>query len=381
MTLAAPPVVSTEWAWSRVQRLREKLKARSLGAALIHDPISAKHLLGATSAHGWPTLGLIEPERVTAVFFATKNLDAACNAQVLLRGIRHDRVVKHTEELVSALQPLLDAASGHADAIGVDMRTVPAWATQVLSRGRRPWRVVDISDDLIDLRRTKDPDELAVIQFNVNLSEAAYQAARDTIRPGVTEVEVHLAMTRAVNVLAGTTAPFGGDFMSGPGGGETGGPPSNHVLEEGESYVIDFWPWFGGYFSDMCRTFAVGKPSVALRAAVRHTIDCLEVVEKSVKPGARAADVDIAIRQFLWRKPDLGGDAFRHIAGHGLGIAPHEAPWIISESNDVIRAGDVITLEPGLYAESLRGGARTEDSYLVTADGLRNLCHFPRDLV
>jgi Xaa-Pro aminopeptidase len=197
----------------------------------------------------------------------------------------------------------------------------------------------------------------------------------------VTEIDVHLAMTRAVNELAGTSAPFGGDFMSGPGGGEKGGPPSAHVLEAGEAFVIDFWPWRGGYFSDMCRTYSVGKPSAALRAAVRHTIDCLQAVEKSVKPGVRAADVDAEIRAFLRSKPELGGDAFRHIAGHGLGIAPHEAPWIITESTDEFRVGDVITLEPGMYAEILRGGARTEDSYLVTADGLRNLCKFPRELV
>jgi Xaa-Pro dipeptidase len=381
MSVATAPTVSTEWAWKRIRRLREEMKASHIDAALIHDPISTKHLLGTTSEFGWPSAALVEPDRVTAIFFATKELDAACDTQIVLRGIRHDRVVKHVDELATALEPVLAAATKNASTIGLAAMTVPAWTINLLTAGGRPWKVVDFSDQLIDLRRAKDPDELAVIEFNVRLSEAAYAAARDAIRPGATEVQVHLAMCRAVSELAGTTVPFGGDFKAGPGGGVAGGPPSDHMLEDGESFVIDFWPWLGGYFSDMCRTFPVGKPSASLKSAIRHTIDCIELVEKSVRPGVPAADVDATIRGFLRRRPELGGDAFRHISGHGLGIAPHEAPWLITQSTDVIRAGDIITLEPGLYAEPLVGGARTEDSYVVTADGLRNLCQFPRDMV
>ena len=381
MSVAAAPAVSTEWAWKRIQRLREKMKANNVETALIHEAISIKHLIGATSNHGWPSVALIEPDRVTAIFFATTELDAACDTQVVLRGIRYDRLVKHADELAAALKPFLAAAARSADVVGLAAQTVPAWITDLLTDRSRSCRQVDLTDELIELRRTKDPDELAIIKFNVRLSEAAYSAAREAIRPGVTEIDVHLAMSRAVNELAGTAVPFGGDFKAGSGGGETGGPPSRHVLAEGESYVIDFWPWNGGYFSDMCRTFPVGKPTAALKAAIRHTIECVEVAEQSVRPGVRAADVDATIRGFLRIKPELGGDSFRHISGHGLGIAPHEAPWIITDSRDVIRAGDVITLEPGLYAEPLVGGARTEDSYFVTADGLQNLCNFPRDVV
>jgi Xaa-Pro dipeptidase len=380
MRVASPPAVSTEWAWRRIQRLRERMKARDVGAALIHDPVSTQHLLGATSMHGWPSVALVEPDRVTAIFFATKERDVACDEQIVLRGIRSDRVVRHTDELARALEPALATVANGIDVLGVDARTVPAWIGELLSRSGRAPKVVDLSEELVALRRAKDPDELAVIQFDVQLSEAAYAAARDTIRPGVSEVDVHLAMTRAVNELSGTAAPFGGDFMAGAGGGETGGPPSNHVLQDGESFVIDFWPWLGGYFSDMCRTFPVGKPSAALKAAIRHTIDCLEFTESFVQPGVPAADVDATIRGFLRRKPELGGDGFRHISGHGLGVTPHEAPWIITESADVFQVGDVITLEPGLYAPALIGGARTEDSYLVTEQGLVNLCQFPRDL-
>lgn len=381
MSGAAAPTVSTEWAWKRIHRLREKMKARHIDAVLIHDPVSTKHLLGTTSDFGWPSAALVEQDRVAAIFFATKDLEAACDTQIVLRGIRHDRVVKHVDELAGALEPLFAVAATDARTIGLDARTVPAWIINLLTGGKRALKVVDLSNQLIDLRRVKDPDELAVIEFNVRLSEAAYQAARDTIRPGITEVQVHLAMCSAVNELAGTSVPFGGDFKAGPGGGETGGPPSDHVLEEGESFVIDFWPWLGGYFSDMCRTFPVGTPSASLKSAIRHTIECIELAEKSVKPGVHAADVDATIRGFMRRKPQLGGDTFRHISGHGLGITPHEAPWLIAQSTDVIREGDIITLEPGLYAEPLVGGARTEDSYIVTGDGLRNLCRFPRDLV
>src|SRR5260221_13850777 len=107
MRVAAAPTISKEWAWKRIQRLRGTMKTRNVHAALIHDPVSAKHLLGTTSMHGWPSVALIEPDRVTAIFFATNEQDAACDEQIVLRGIRHDRAVRHTDELAGALEPAL----------------------------------------------------------------------------------------------------------------------------------------------------------------------------------------------------------------------------------------------------------------------------------
>jgi Xaa-Pro dipeptidase len=131
----------------------------------------------------------------------------------------------------------------------------------------------------------------------------------------------------------------------------------------------------------MCRTYAVGRPSPALREAVDLTIEALELAEPMIVPGGKAADVDQAIREFLAEHEGLGGGDYFNLTGHGLGLAPHEAPWILTDSDDFFELGDVVAVEPALYGETLNGGARTEDNYVVLADGVKNLCSLPRRLM
>jgi Xaa-Pro aminopeptidase len=299
-----------------------------------------------------------------------------------MRGIRVDRPVDHVRELADAVRPVITdalAATG-SDAVGVELDTVPAWLAQLLAESPRPPRLVDLRRELAALRRPKDPDEVSLIRLNVQICEAAYQAALETIRPGIRELEVFSAIRAAADEVGGTSVPLGGDFAAGPGSGERGGPPTRRVLEQGDSFVVDIWPSLGGYWADMARTFPVGKASAELKTAIDLTNEAVDVGAAKLVPGTPAAEIDRAMRGFLAEYPDLGGGKYFNLSGHGLGLAPHEAPWILSDSADTIEVGDVVTLEPGLYDACLRGGVRTEDNYLVGVDGLENLCSFPRSL-
>lgn len=376
-------MISVSWARKRLERLREVMAASEIPVVVLHEPFAVRHTVGAMSAHSWPSTVVVTSDRAEGVFFAVAEQEAAVDEQIVLRGIRTNRPVDHAAELSSAVWPLLARAlDGTAtNIVGIELETSPHWLAQLFDRLPNRPRLVDMSRELTLLRRPKDPDELSVIRLNVAICEAAYEAAQDVIRPGITELDVFGAIRSAAEEVGGTAVPLGGDFAAGPGAGERGGPPTRRVLEEGDSFVIDIWPSLGGYWADMARTYSVGKASHDLKMAIELTNQALDVGASMLAPGVRAADVDHAMRGFLEEHRALGGGNYFNLSGHGLGLAPHEAPWILSDSEDTIEVGDVVTLEPGLYGESLRGGVRTEDNYLVLENGIENLCSFPRFLV
>jgi Xaa-Pro aminopeptidase len=100
-------------------------------------------------------------------------------------------------------------------------------------------------------------------------------------------------------------------------------------------------------------------------------------VEAKLGPGVPAAELDQVCRTTLEREDRPGH--FPHHTGHGVGLLPHEPPYLIPGSSDVIHSGDVICVEPGLYFPG-RGGVRLEEVYYITDDGIRPLTRYPRRL-
>ncbi len=154
--------------------------------------------------------------------------------------------------------------------------------------------------------------------------------------------------------------------------------------------VCDLFPRHvaSGCFSDMTRTFTVGTPDPEIVEWHAHTLEALELARSLVRPGSDGNEVFRAVCRFY---EDLGyptslskpegtvlRDGFNHGLGHGVGLDVHEAP-ILSKIGHALAAGDVITLEPGLYRHGF-GGVRVEDLLLVTEDGCEVITEFPYGL-
>ena len=89
-------------------------------------------------------------------------------------------------------------------------------------------------------------------------------------------------------------------------------------------------------------------------------------------------DRALMAHQSAW---DAGAGDYFHLTGHGIGLRPHEAPWIATDGDEVFAVGDVLAIEPAIYADDLRGGVRIEDNYVVEAHGLRRLSRLDRGVV
>jgi Xaa-Pro aminopeptidase len=133
-----------------------------------------------------------------------------------------------------------------------------------------------------------------------------------------------------------------------------------------------------GYCSDCTRTFATGEPGEEAREVYELVKKAQAAAVEAVKPGAAAKDVDAVPREMI---DDAGhGERFGHGLGHGVGLEVHEPPRLAASSEDTLREGNVVTVEPGVYLPG-RFGVRIEDLVVVTADGHRNLSGLAKELL
>ncbi|MCA9188738.1 MAG: aminopeptidase P family protein [Planctomycetales bacterium] len=236
-------------------------------------------------------------------------------------------------------------------------------------------KLFDLDPHLWHLRRRKDADELAMLRKSIACTDAMYARAREIIEPGVNELYVYEQLhAGAVDVAGEPLTAMGNDYQC----GTPGGAPRNRQAEAGELYILDLGPAYRGYNADNCRTFSVdGKPTDQQLHAWQVIISVFEMMEAAMHPGASCSEL------FL-RASDIfaacdHGEFFHHL-GHGIGLYPHEAPHFNPNWNDTLQEGDCVTVEPGLYSESLRGGIRLEQDYLITSDGVERLTSFPLEL-
>jgi Xaa-Pro aminopeptidase len=127
----------------------------------------------------------------------------------------------------------------------------------------------------------------------------------------------------------------------------------------------------------MCRSFIIGTPSASQKRAHARVLEVIAHVERKIRPGVRCRDVYEAARGML---EGYEGWAFPHHLGHGIGMNQHEAPRLNPHWDDEFESGDVLTLEPGLYAPELRAGVRVEQVYSLAESGLTVLTSFPTSL-
>jgi Xaa-Pro aminopeptidase len=233
---------------------------------------------------------------------------------------------------------------------------------------------VDITGTLLDMRRRKDAEELALIQAAIRAVEAGHVRAREFIQPGVTELDVFNAMYTAITTTAGRAVLPMGDFVGGERANAGGGMATPRTLQAGELMILDVFPVVNGYRADFTATLSVDGNLTDRQKLLETALHAgFAAGESMLKPGTRAGDVYRAVKEAL---SEYGfGDGFRHHAGHGLGLGHPEAPYFVPNSDEILVAGDVVTLEPGSYGADF--GARIEHNYRITETGFVRLTNHP----
>jgi len=238
-------------------------------------------------------------------------------------------------------------------------------------------RVLDASPILADLRRSKSSAEIERITRAASIADAALAEIGDVIGAGSTEIDIRDALESAMRRHGADDVSFATIVASGENAALPHHRPSARRLRSGEAVVVDFGALVDGYHSDMTRTFVVEGANAA-EMLERHAVvrAACEAGVATVAPGVVAHEVDAACRRVL-ASAGLESE-LTHGVGHGVGLLIHEAPWVNARSYDVLRPGDVVTVEPGAYRVGV-GGARVEELLLVTDSGHLVLSNSPKE--
>ncbi len=288
-------------------------------------------------------------------------------------------------------------------AIGVTSAVVPPDFPLWLADHLRAQGVeLAVDRDLFeDRRRVKNEAELAGMRRAQKAAEAAMDVVRELLRraqPRGGDLELDgetLTVERVKSAMSlvfaehGTTAD---EFIVAPGAqGAVGHDMGSGPIRAGVPVVVDIWPRDNESFvyCDMTRTFVVGDVPDDVREWHRLCLEALERAISEIRDGADgraifdgSCELFEAAGEPTQRTKEPGqtlADGFFHGLGHGVGLEVHEAPNLGLTSDRPLRAGDVVTVEPGLYRQGY-GGVRLEDLVLVTAGGAENLTQYPYDL-
>jgi Xaa-Pro dipeptidase len=221
------------------------------------------------------------------------------------------------------------------------------------------------------MRRRKNPDEIELMRQCMRATDAGHAWARANIKPGMTELDVYCGVNSTCIQTAGHAVIVYGDFAVSPGPERHGGPPTERVLRPGDMFILDYSVVIGGYRSDFTNTLVVGiEPNADQKRLYDLCVAAMKAGEKQLRAGAACLTVYQAVRGVF----DKAGMAeyFPHHAGHGLGLMHPESPYLVRHADETLMAGDIVTLEPGLYVPNV-GGIRIENNYLITESGYERL--------
>jgi Xaa-Pro aminopeptidase len=363
----------------RRQRLTHTLADEGVDLLLVTSPVNVTYLTGFS---GDSSHLLLTRDRAVLVSDGrfTEQLAQECpGLQAVIRP-PSQTVVEAAAEVLGKLGPRSAGfESGHLT-VG-DFETLKGLSAGVDWKAGR--------DRVERLRAVKDAWEVEQIRQAIRIAERAFAMFRALLRPADTEKELCDALEGYVRRAGGTGTSFPPIVAAGERAALPHAPPTDRPVGEAGLLLVDWGASGPFYKSDLTRvlvphnnTTLSGAPAGAgfdpkLQEVYEVVLRAQRAAIEAVRPGVKTGEVDAAARKVL---TDAGyGEYFTHSIGHGVGLQIHEAPMMRPNSEAVLQAGMVVTVEPGVYLPSW-GGVRIEDDVLVTPDGPEVLTRVPKDL-
>jgi Xaa-Pro aminopeptidase len=347
---------------SRAERLAELIAERELDQLFISDLTNVRYLSGFTGTNGACLVGADQ-----RIFFTDFRYTERAEQEV---GEEWERP-EAERELVPQIAARMSGKVGFEDA----KLSVRQLARLEAAVGEE----VDLlpAGDLVErLRSVKEPEEVERMVAASELADGVFRWTLERGLTGRTERDVARACEARIREL-GAEPSFPPIIAAGENGALPHAEPREREIRSGELVVFDMGAELDGYCSDGTRTYATGEPDDESREIYDLVLAAQLAALAAIRSGASGKEVDAVARELI---AEAGhGDDFGHGLGHGVGLEVHEAPRLAMTSEDELREGNAVTVEPGIYLPG-RFGVRIEDLVILTGDGYRNLSGTPKEL-
>lgn len=361
-----PPPLKPEVFRERQAKLRAQAKTRGFDALFV---------MPSTNLAYSANLSIGRSERLTALLLLTDGPAVLITPSFEEANHKRSAVVDEVRTWQENEDPIALAArvlSGRKS-LGIEGST--AYGTASALAGATAAKTEDATTVFDALRMIKSDEEQAFIRDATHRTILAIDGTHKRMRAGMSESEVARILEEEFSKQG---VRGGGLVQFGPSSAFPHGAPAERRLAKGDPVLIDCGCKVRGYTSDITRTVSFGTPSDEFRK-VYATVDRAQIAGiEALKAGAAGEDVDRAARKVI---EDAGyGKYFTHRLGHGLGMDGHEQPYLVSGNRKLLAAGNVETIEPGIYIPD-HFGVRIEDDYAVKADGAKSLSVRPGEMV
>lgn len=351
-------------AGGRADRLQELLTVPGLDAILVTDLVNVRYLTGFSGTNGLALVG-----DGLRLFLTDFRYVERAEQEV---GEGWDRPEVGRELMPHVFERIAKGKLGFEDS-HVSVRE----HAKLVEKAPDGLELVPAGEMVEALRSVKDSEELDAIAAAAAIADEVYAWAAEQGMVGRTERDVALAAEGRMREL-GAEPSFPSIVAAGPNGAQPHAEPGSREIRAGELVVFDMGAQLDGYCSDCTRTFATGALDDSAAEVYELVRGAQAAALEAVRPGVGGREADAVAREIIAAAGH--GDRFGHGLGHGVGLEVHEKPTLSVASEDELVAGEVVTVEPGVYVPG-HFGVRIEDLVVVTEDGYRNLSGRPKELV
>lgn len=351
----------------RQRILRGKLKAQGLDCLLVNQPASIYYLTGFTGDAGVLLAGAHTSTLVTDGRFVVQ-------AKQESPGLR---VVQHRDPLYRVVGEYIQSSKSRKAGFDPSHLSVHQFGAAKRAAGRACHWIR--ATGLVEAQRArKDAAELARMRKAALLAGEVLESVLGLLRPGVRETEIAAEIEYRMRRGGASGMAFESIVAFGKRSALPHAGPTAKRLRKNELVVLDLGAILAHYCSDITRTVFVGRAPARIQGWYKAVLEAQAATIAAATAGKQCGDVDAAARQVL--AAHRLDRYFVHSTGHGLGLEVHEEPRVARGQKHRLEAGNVITIEPGVYVEGV-GGIRIEDDIAVRARGNEVLTRIPRDLI
>lgn len=338
----------------RLAALRGRLVDLELDGVVVSSPENIRYLSGFTGSLGYLVIGLRHAEILGDSRYWLQMEAEAPGFALVRTGPSHGLWALVAQRL-KALE---------LRRVGFEAQHLTFDQHQRVAAALPPELTLQPTSGLVEeLRIVKAPEEIELLRSVAAIAGRAFDRVRGAIRPGLRERDVAFLLEQTFRELGADGPAFETIVAAGERGALPHGRASDRVLERGDMVVIDFGASAAGYHSDNTRTIVLGEPTPE-QARVIESVRSAQLASMALmKPGTAADAIDRRAREVLAGE----AHAFGHGLGHGIGLQVHERPFLSPTDHTPLRAGMVITNEPGIYIPDW-GGVRLEEMVLITDD-------------